>query len=87
MGLLPHCKLDDDFPELHTPTRVTGWSGWQWTHHHDSSSSGDSGDSHHHHYHAIIMICADDTTLHPTIIFKSQNFMTKWADDNVATAL
>jgi hypothetical protein len=34
----------------------------------------------------IIMICADGTTLRPTIIFKGQNFMTKWADDNVAKA-
>jgi len=36
---------------------------------------------------AIITICADGTTLHLTIIFKGQNFMTKWADDNVAKAL
>lgn len=35
---------------------------------------------------AIVTICADGTTLRPTIIFKGQNFMTKWADDNVAKA-
>ena len=35
---------------------------------------------------AIITICADGMTLRPTIIFKGQNFMTKWADDNVAKA-
>jgi hypothetical protein len=35
---------------------------------------------------AIVTICADGTTLRPTIIFKGQNFMTKWADNNVANA-
>ena len=32
---------------------------------------------------AIITICADGTVLKPTIIFKGQNFMRKWGDDNV----
>jgi hypothetical protein len=36
---------------------------------------------------AIAMICADGTTLHLTIIYKGQNFMKKWAKDNVAGAL
>lgn len=35
---------------------------------------------------AIVTICADRTTLCPTIIFMGQNFMTKWADNNVANA-
>ena len=35
---------------------------------------------------AIVTICADGTTLHPTIIFKGQQFMKKWAQDNVAEA-
>ena len=35
---------------------------------------------------AIVTICADGTTLHPTIIFKGQNFMTKWAENNVSGA-
>jgi len=35
---------------------------------------------------AIVTICADGTTLRPTIIFKGQNFMTKWAENNVANA-
>ena len=36
---------------------------------------------------AIITICADGTTLRPTIIFKGQNFMTKWAENNVLCTL
>lgn len=35
---------------------------------------------------ALVTICADGTTLHPTIIFKGKNFMTKWGQDNVANA-
>jgi hypothetical protein len=35
---------------------------------------------------AIVTICADGTTLRPTIIFKGQNFMMKWAENNVANA-
>ena len=35
---------------------------------------------------AIVTICADGTTLHPTIIYKGQNFMKKWRDDNVSHA-
>jgi hypothetical protein len=35
---------------------------------------------------AIVTICADGTTLRPTIIFKGQNFMTKWADNNASEA-
>ena len=34
----------------------------------------------------IVTICADGTTLHLTIIFKGQNFMIKWTDNNVANA-
>ena len=35
---------------------------------------------------AIVTICTDGTTLHPTIIYKGQNFMKKWQDDNVLHA-
>ena len=35
---------------------------------------------------AIVTICADGTTLKPTIIFKGQNFMSKWGNDNVSQA-
>jgi hypothetical protein len=35
---------------------------------------------------AIVTICADGTTLRPTIIFKGQNFMTKWTHDNISQA-
>jgi hypothetical protein len=35
---------------------------------------------------AIVTICADGTTLHPTVIYKGQNFMKKWQDDNVSHA-
>ena len=35
---------------------------------------------------AIVTICADGTTLHPTIIYKGQNFMKKWREDNVSHA-
>ncbi|GBE85902.1 DDE-domain-containing protein [Sparassis crispa] len=35
---------------------------------------------------ALVTICADGTTLHPTIVFKGKNFMTKWADNNVSGA-
>lgn len=35
----------------------------------------------------VVTICADGTTLHPTIIFKGMNFMSSWANDNVAGAL
>jgi hypothetical protein len=35
---------------------------------------------------AIVTICADGTTLKPTIIYKGQNFMRKWADDNASHA-
>ncbi|PBK60944.1 hypothetical protein ARMSODRAFT_1026033 [Armillaria solidipes] len=31
---------------------------------------------------AIITICTDGTTLCPTIIFKGQNMMAKWGDNN-----
>lgn len=34
----------------------------------------------------LATICADGTRLHPTIIFKGQNFMKKWGEDNVAHA-
>ena len=36
---------------------------------------------------ALVTICADGTKLQPTIIFKGQNFMTKWGDNNVSGAL
>ena len=36
---------------------------------------------------AIVTICADGMVLQPTIIFKGQNFMRKWGDNNVANAL
>jgi hypothetical protein len=36
---------------------------------------------------AVVTICTDGTVLRPTIIFKGQNFMTKWAQDNVSSAL
>jgi len=32
----------------------------------------------------LITICADGTAFHPTIIFKGQDFMTKWGNNNVA---
>jgi hypothetical protein len=35
---------------------------------------------------AIVTICADGSVMHPTIIFKGQNFMTGWLNDNVADA-
>ncbi len=35
---------------------------------------------------AVITICADGTKLHPTIIFKGQNFMNKWVNNNVSGA-
>ena len=35
---------------------------------------------------AIVTICADGSALRPTIIFKGQNFMTKWANNNVSGA-
>jgi hypothetical protein len=35
---------------------------------------------------ALATICADGTVLRPTIIFKGQNFMAKWAQDNVSGA-
>jgi len=36
---------------------------------------------------ALITICADGTKLQCTIIFKGQNFMSKWDQDNVSKAL
>ena len=35
---------------------------------------------------ALVTICADGTKLRPTIIFKGQNFMSKWGQDNVSKA-
>src|ERR1700692_209863 len=35
---------------------------------------------------AIVTICADGTVLQPAIIFKGQNFMKKWGNNNVAHA-
>jgi hypothetical protein len=35
---------------------------------------------------AIVTICADGSVLQPTIIFKGQNFMKKWGNNNVADA-
>jgi hypothetical protein len=35
---------------------------------------------------AIITICADGTVLKPSIIFKGQNIMKKWGDNNVSNA-
>ncbi|KIL62014.1 hypothetical protein M378DRAFT_81767, partial [Amanita muscaria Koide BX008] len=35
---------------------------------------------------ALITICADGTALPPMIIFKGQNFMAKWGNNNVAKA-
>ena len=35
---------------------------------------------------AIVTICADGTTLTPTVIFKGQNIMTKWGENNVSNA-
>ncbi|KIJ42700.1 hypothetical protein M422DRAFT_137261, partial [Sphaerobolus stellatus SS14] len=34
----------------------------------------------------IVTICTDGTALQPTIIFKGQNHMKKWANDNVSNA-
>ncbi|KLO14049.1 DDE-domain-containing protein, partial [Schizopora paradoxa] len=34
----------------------------------------------------LVTICADGSRLHPTIIFKGANFMTKWSNNNVANA-
>jgi hypothetical protein len=45
------------------------------------------GGADHENVTAIVAICADNTALKPTIIFKGQNFMSKWANDNVANAL
>jgi len=36
---------------------------------------------------AIVTICTNGMTLKPTIIFKGQNFMSKWGNDNVSQAL
>ena len=44
------------------------------------------GGADHENVTAIVTICADGTTLHLTIIFKGQQFMKKWAQDNVAEA-
>lgn len=44
------------------------------------------GSAEHENVTAIVTICADGTTLEPTIIFKGQNFMSKWGDNNVANA-
>ena len=35
---------------------------------------------------AIVTICANGTTLRPTIIFKGQQFMKRWAENNVSDA-
>lgn len=35
---------------------------------------------------AIVTICADGTALTPTIIFKGQNIMAKWGENNVSDA-
>ena len=35
---------------------------------------------------AVVTICADGTVLRLTIIIKGQNFMTKWAQDNISGA-
>jgi hypothetical protein len=45
------------------------------------------GRANHENVMAIVTICADGTTLCPTIIFKGQNFMSKWAANNVSEAL
>lgn len=34
----------------------------------------------------IVTICANGTYLHPTIIYKGVNFMSKWGDNNVSKA-
>ena len=35
---------------------------------------------------AIVTICADGTALTPTVIFKGQNIMAKWGENNVSNA-
>ena len=44
------------------------------------------GGADHENVTAIVTICADGTTLQPTIIFKGQNFMTKWTENNLSGA-
>ena len=44
------------------------------------------GGADHENVTAVVTICADGTVLCPTIIFKGQNFMSKWAQDNVSDA-
>ena len=45
------------------------------------------GGADHENVMAIVTISTDGTTLCPTIIFKGQNFMSKWAANNVSEVL
>jgi hypothetical protein len=45
------------------------------------------GGANHENVTTIVTICTNGMTLKPTIIFKSQNFMSKWRNDNVLQAL
>ena len=42
------------------------------------------GGSDHENVMTIVTICANGSMLRPTIIFKGQNFMSKWAANNVS---
>ena len=54
---------------------------------HGTKTQHKQGGADHKNVTAIVTICTDGTTLRPTIIFKGQNFMTKWAENNVLDAL
>lgn len=81
-NILPHNLYGMDesgFPPSNQGTsRVIGRRGTKTQH--------KQGSANRENVTAIVTICADGTTLKPTIIFKGQNFMTKWANDNVSHA-
>ena len=54
--------------------------------HHGTKTQHKQGGADHKNVTAIVTICADGTVLQPTIIFKGQNFMKKWGNNNVAYA-
>lgn len=54
--------------------------------HRGTKTQHKQGGADHENITALITICADSSALPPMIIYKGQNFMTKWGDNNIANA-
>ncbi|KAF9439805.1 hypothetical protein P691DRAFT_689709, partial [Macrolepiota fuliginosa MF-IS2] len=55
--------------------------------HQGTKTQHKQGGANHENVTALATICADGSFLHPMLIYKGKNFMTKWSNNNVACAI